>query len=50
MRRCTIKLITGIGTDGEETKSARQPAPSKRNVTCNDCSMHAWKAELGAGL
>jgi hypothetical protein len=45
-----MKLITGISTDGEETKVLSDQLHPKEMSLVMLCSMHAWKAELDAGL
>lgn len=47
MRRCNVKLITGIGTDGKERKSAKHPAPSQGNAICNDVQYACLKSRIG---
>lgn len=52
MRRCLVRLITGIGADREKNtnESAKQPAISKRNVTCDDVLHACMKSKIDAGL
>lgn len=49
MRRCLVKLLTGIGTDIKkkvQNESAKQPATSKRNVFRNDTQYAYMKSRI----
>lgn len=52
MRRCFLKLITGIGANrGKNTNEcAKQPTTSKRNVTCDDVLYACMKSKIDPGL
>lgn len=48
MRRCLVKLITGIGTNRKkiQNENAKQPAISKRNVTHDDVQYTCMKSRI----